>query len=123
DDLAREGAPVRAASARERFWQWVETPTSPGLRTMVHHLKTFWEARERPNVVLLHYWDLKANLEGQMRYLAARLGVSIAEELWPELVRAATFDDMRRRADEIVPNSTEALWHDNAKFFHKGANG
>jgi hypothetical protein len=30
---------------------------------------------------------------------------------------------MRRRADEIVPNSTEALWYDNARFFHKGTSG
>jgi hypothetical protein len=38
-------------------------------------------------------------------------------------VQAATFEEMRKRADEIVPNSTEALWLDNARFFNKGTSG
>lgn len=114
---------VPLASERERFWQWVDAPGAPSLRAMVHHLKTFWEERERPNIVLLHYDDLKADLEGQMRRLSTRLGVNVPEELWSELTQAATFEDMRTRADEIVPNATEALWHDNAKFFNKGTSG
>jgi aryl sulfotransferase len=122
-DLTPEEPAVRSYAVHERFWQWVDAPRSPGLRATVHHLATFWEARERPNVVLLHYDDLQADLEGQMRNLAARLGVDVPEALWPELVPAATFDDMRRRADEIVPNSTEGLWYDNARFFNKGVSG
>jgi hypothetical protein len=114
---------VRGISEHEQFWQWVDAPMSPGLRTMIHHLSTFWEVRERPNVILVHYNDLKADLEGQMRELARRLRLNVSERLWPELVRAATFEEMRRRADEIVPNSTEALWYDNARFFHKGTSG
>src|SRR5262249_16810188 len=83
----------------------------------------FWEARECPNVVLLHYNDLKTDLEGQMRRLATRLDLKISEEIWPELVQAATFDEMRKRADKIVPNVTAAIWYDNARFFHKGTSG
>jgi len=126
DDLAEptpEGPPVRFGSERERFWQWVDSPTSPSLRAMVHHLTTFWEARDRPNVVLLHYGDLKADLERQIRRLAARLEVNVAEELWPNLVQAATFEEMRRRADELVPNASDGLWRDNARFFNKGTIG
>jgi aryl sulfotransferase len=122
-ELAPVGRPAPSMSVRERFWQWVDAPASPGLRTMVHHLKTFWEARECSNVVLLHYDDLKADLEGQMRRLAARLGVTIPEELWLDLVKAATFQEMRKHADDIVPNSTESVWHDNARFFNKGTSG
>jgi aryl sulfotransferase len=121
--LTPEKRLVRAVSEHERFWQWVDAPTSPCLRTMIHHLATFWEMRERPNVILVHYNDFKADLEGQMRGLARRLRVNVCEQLWPELVRAATFEEMRRRANEIVPNSTEALWYDNARFFHKGTSG
>ena len=35
-------------------------------------------------------------------------------------MQAATFDRMRERADEIVPESTHAIWHDNKQFFHRG---
>ena len=122
-DVAPEAPAVLPGSEHERFWRWVYAPESPGLRAMVHHLMTFWAMRERPNVVLLHYDDLKADLGGQMRRLAARLGVTIPEALWPELVPAATFENMRRRADELVPNSTAGLWHDNARFFNKGTSG
>jgi hypothetical protein len=41
------------------------------------------------------------DLDGTMRGLAARLGIPIDERRWPELVHAATFDQMRRRAGEL----------------------
>jgi aryl sulfotransferase len=122
-ELTPDGRTVRSGSERERFWLWVDATSTPGLKAMVHHLTTFWEARERQNVVLLHYDDLKANLQGQMRHLAGRLDLGVPEELWPGLVRAATFEEMRRRADEIVPNSNARVWHDNARFFNKGTSG
>ena len=68
----------------------------PVSRRRVHHLSTFWAVRDRPNVVLFHYDELKADLEGQMRRLAAHLGISVPEERWPELVDAATFERMQR---------------------------
>jgi hypothetical protein len=123
DELMPRAPRVRAASQRDRFREWVDAPASPGLSALVHHLATFWEAKEYPNVVLLHYNDLKSDLEGQMRGLATRLDLKISEELWPDLVHAATFDEMRKHADKIVPNATAALWYDNARFFNKGASG
>lgn len=126
DDIAElppERPSVHSESVHDRFWNWVDAGPSPSLRAMVHHLTTFWEGRERPNVVLLHYDDLQTNLEGQMRHLAARLDVNVPEALWAELVPAARFEEMRRRADEIVPNSTEGLWYDNTRFFNKGTSG
>jgi hypothetical protein len=127
NDIFTEATPTaprfRAASQRDRFREWIDAPASPGLRALVHHLTTFWEARGCANVVLLHYNDLKIDLDGQMRRLATRLGINVSEELWPELVQAATFEEMRKRADEIVPNSTAALWYDNERFFNKGTCG
>jgi hypothetical protein len=126
DDLVETVADqsfIRLGSERERFWQWIDAPASRGLPAMMHHLSTFWEVREFSNVVLLHFGDLKADLPGQMRRLAARLGVNIDDELWPGLVQAATFEEMRERADDIVPNASEALWRDNARFFNTGASG
>ena len=86
----------------------------------MHHLATFWEVREQPNVVLVHYADLQRDLEGEMRRIAERLDIEIDEDRFPDLVAAAGFDTMRARADEIVPNSTEGLWHSNRAFFHRG---
>ena len=116
------GLPPPAESARDRFWQWVDTDDIVvGLSAMMHHLSSFWRARHLPNMVLLHYDDMKADLEGQMRGLAGRLGIEVPASRWPELVRAATFDEMRGRPTECAPEL--AIWRDPQQFFHSGTSG
>jgi aryl sulfotransferase len=110
-----------APTLSERFRAWVDIEDLIGLQRMLHHLATFWDRRDEPNVVMLHYDDLKSDLEGQMRGLADRLGIAIPEERWPDLVGAATFDQMKRNADTFAPEPT--LWRDKAEFFHKGRSG
>jgi aryl sulfotransferase len=116
-------APVPAGSARDRFWAWVDNPdkNSIGLARMLHHLTGFWQASDRPNVVLLHYDDLRQDLDGQMRELAARLRIDIVEPVWPELVRQATFDQMRGQARLVAPSPDH--WRDPDRFFHSGTSG
>jgi aryl sulfotransferase len=120
--------PPPPESELDWFWSWVElarppTETVMSLRATLHHLSTFWPVRDRDNVVLLHYDHLVDDLEGQMRRLAGRLDIAVAEDRWPELVRAATFDEMRRRADQVAPDVSERLWFDNRRFFHRGRSG
>ncbi len=128
-ELVPEGPPARAETAIGRFWQWVDDSTdtaassASSLAGLLHHLETFWSVRDRPNVVLLHYDDLKADLEGEMRRLADRLAVTIDEARWPELVEAATFERMRARADHVAPDTSHAIWHDTKEFFHRGSSG
>jgi aryl sulfotransferase len=133
DDIAAliaEGPPPRPESEVERFWLWVDQEMAVGdvgagggLAGVLHHLSTFWAVRDRANVVLLHYDDLKADLEGQMRALAQRLGISVAEDRWPALVEAATFLKMRERADVIAPDTSHAIWQSNRQFFNRGTSG
>jgi len=124
-----DGPPPGAdRSDRERFWAWVmddglPTETTSCLNTTLEHVRTFWEAREVENVVMLHYHDLKTDLPAQMRALADRLGIEVPEDRWPTLVHAATFDEMRRRSSITTPNTDTGLWRDNANFFRKGRSG
>jgi hypothetical protein len=123
-DLLAQGPPVRPEAEIDRFWAWIdeESPAigTASLEGTLHHLQTFWEVRDEPNVVLLRYEDMQADLEGQMRGLGERLGIDVAPERWPELVEAATFERMRDRADDVAPEVRESLWHDNRQFFHRG---
>lgn len=130
DELFPDGIPERPDAQIDRFWQWVDDPTDPtsargtaSLAATVHHLATYWAVRDRPNVVLFHYDDLKTDLADQMRRLAAHLAITVPEELWPELVDAATFERMRDGADRIAPDTTHAIWQDNRQFFHRGVSG
>lgn len=120
--------PIPAATEHDRLLQWIDDDAPldaslTNLRFTLHHVRTFYDLRDKPNVVLLHYGDLKADLEGQMRALAKALGIDVPEDRWPELVNAATFESMKSKAAESAPNSTESIWLDKNNFFYSGKNG
>ena len=58
---------------------------------------SYWAARHDPNVLMVHYADLKVDREGEMRRIADFLGISIPESVWPSLVAAAGFEEMKSR--------------------------
>ncbi|HXC51151.1 MAG TPA: sulfotransferase domain-containing protein [Candidatus Limnocylindrales bacterium] len=127
-DMIENGPPPQPETEQERFWAWVSDETPPQespstLLATINHLQTFWKVRDLPNVILLHYDALKDDLEGEMRRLAARLGITVPEALWPSLVDAATFEQMKRAADRTAPGVTESIWQDNSKFFNRGTSG
>jgi aryl sulfotransferase len=98
------------------FGRWLAT------NPFFHHIETFWERRDRPNVLLGHFADLKADLEGQMRRVAAFLDLDIPDARWPSLVGRCTFGSMRGRASEI--GSFERRFDGGGdSFFFKGTNG
>jgi aryl sulfotransferase len=104
---------------------WIDKECPPGksvqsLQYVLRSVADAWERRDDPNVVLLHYEDLSADLEGEMRRLAARLGITVPEAQWPTLVKAATFDQMRAAAERIRPHE---LLADQKSFFWGGKSG
>jgi aryl sulfotransferase len=116
------------ADERDAVQYWIDDPTPPeemamSLTGLLHHLAGFWEVRNRDDVVLLHYDDLQTDLEGEMRRLADRLDIEVPEERWPALVKAATFDEMRSRADERAPDTANRIWKSTTEFFHRGTSG
>jgi hypothetical protein len=114
----------KPADRLDRFWHWAEraAPPDEGLELLLHHLTTFWDRLQASNVVLIHYSDLRADLEGEMRRLAGRLDIAINTDSWVRLVAEARFDRMRERAEEVVPEVTiDGLWPDASRFFNRGA--
>jgi aryl sulfotransferase len=95
---------------------WLDT--LPG--TMLH-LSDAWARRHDANVVLVHYDDLLADLDGSMRRLAGLLGIPVDEARWPAMVRAATFESMR--ADAPAPDADLGVLKDPAAFFRRGKSG
>jgi hypothetical protein len=127
------GQPEPAGAPRPRLdlhsWllDWIDSDADPaeemdGLRGVLWHASDAWQRRDQPNILLVHYEDLVEDLDGQMRRLAAQLNLTIPSRQWPELVHAATFDSMRERSDELVPNSDNIL-KDNRVFFRRGRSG
>ncbi len=128
DYFTAPSVPPTFTDQRDAVRYWVDDPTPPeevamSLAGLIHHLAGFWAVRDRHDIVLLHYDDLQADLEGEMRRLANRLGIEVPEERWPSLVKAASFDEMRRRADERAPDTANRIWKSTTGFFHRGTSG
>lgn len=107
--------------------RWIDRDKPPtedmdGLRGVLWHITDAWNRLDQSNVLLVHYDDLSCDLEGQMRSLADRLGISVPAHRWPDLVRAATFDSMRDNHDHLAPN-TGGILKDNRAFFRQGRSG
>lgn len=130
-DLTGQPEPAAAPPPRPplRDWllAWIAADADPHARLdslpgWLAHLTDAWSRRERGNVTLVRYEDLAADLDGQTRRLAGRLGVAADSPDWPELVAAATFPRMRARADELAPDRAGVL-RDRAAFFRRGRPG
>jgi len=87
----------------------------------IQHVGTFWSWRQRPNVLLLHYNDLKSDLSGEMRRLARYLDIDVPEAAWPAAVERCTFESMRNQEQEI--SAFEAFEGGIKGFIFKGTNG
>lgn len=72
--------------------------------------------------MLVHFDDLLADLPGRMKWLAARLGIEVPADRWPDLVAAARFDAMRQRAALLAPDRLGVL-KDPDHFFRAGTSG
>ena len=120
--------PPGPADINERFKLWMTTGSYEWEKdgypywSHFHHAQTFWSRRHLPNVHFLHYADLKADLEGEMRRVARALGVAVDEALWPGLVKAATFGEMKSNANRTAPDTDHGIWLSNGEFFHTGSN-
>ena len=68
------------------------------------HLSDAWARRGAPNVVLVHYDDLSADLAREMRRLAGRLGLTVPDRDLARAGEAATFEHMRASADRLAPD-------------------
>lgn len=113
---------------REWFRRWVTSscsmePDHAAHADVLYFVKSFWEYHHLPNILMLHYSDLQADLEGEMRRIAKFLDIEVAEELWPEFVAAASFDSMKSKAEYLAPQVTDNVWKDTDSFFKKGING
>jgi len=112
----------------EWFRRWISSSCSEQAghefhTDVLYYVNSFWQFREQPNILMLHYSDLKADLEGEMKRIAKFLQIDVADELWPELVAAATFDNMKSKADKLAPQIGDGIWKDPNQFFNKGESG
>lgn len=85
----------------------------------IRHLGSWWPRRREPNVLFVHYADLAAALEGEMRRIARFLDLHVAEDEWRDVVGRCTLASMR-----ASDTGLDRLYVGGAaSFFYKGGGG
>lgn len=89
----------------------------------LYNVRSWWEQRSAPNILLLHYSDLLEDLGREMRRIADFLEVAVPESSWPGLVRQLSFAEMKQQGARYAPGGG-LFWKGGADtFLHKGTNG
>jgi aryl sulfotransferase len=126
-DARHEPAPAPRPPLHEWLRSWIQADVDPrshldSLPGVMWHFADAWRRRDQPNIVLVHYDWLSTALDAAMRYLAGRLEIEVPDELWSDLVQAATFESMRADASQLVPDTSGILINPTA-FFRRGTSG
>jgi aryl sulfotransferase len=89
----------------------------------LHHTQTYWEHRDLPNFLFVHYADMLADLEGQVRRVARFLEVDASDELIARTVDITTFANVKKLIDLVPPSDGPEFFRGGLKtFFFKGSN-
>jgi aryl sulfotransferase len=124
DPPGRIGPPMEPADPdiQAYFRRWLSEDGYP-YWPYWEHIRSWWQARELPNVRLLHFSDLKRDLEGEMRQIAKFLGCDISPGRWPKIVERCTFEYMKEHAEDVAPIGAGMMRGGVREFMHKGTNG
>ncbi len=124
DTPGRVGPPIDRppASVLQYFQEWLDGDGYP-FWSYWENVASWWAIRDLPNLLLLHFEDLRRDLPGQMRRIAAFLDIPIDEARFPTMVEHCGFDWMKANAAKAAPLGG-AFWDGGAEqFINKGTNG
>lgn len=106
----------------EYFEHWLDNDGAP-FWSFWENLASWWAIRDLPNVMMVHFADLKADMKGQIQQIADFIDVEIDDATMHKVLEHCSFDYMKAHADQSVPLGG-AFWDGGAKtFIHKGQNG
>jgi aryl sulfotransferase len=124
DTPGRVGPPIEKppADIRQYFLDWMARDGHP-FWPFWENVRGWWAIRELPNVMFVHFADLKRDLPGQMRAMARFLDIAVDSANWPRILEYCSFEWMKANATKSVPLGG-AFWDAGAQvFIHKGVNG
>ena len=120
----RVGPPLgeTPASVLKYFRDWLAKDGFPWWPYWTHIL-SWWEIKDLPNVMLLHFSNLKSDMPGGIRRIAAFLNITIDETKWNAILEHCSFDYMKAHAAQSVPFGGSLFEGGAETFMHKGVNG
>jgi aryl sulfotransferase len=118
------GDPIQPppASVVDYFEDWLDGDGYP-FWSFWENLRSWWAIRHLPNVRMVHYATLKADMPGEIRRIAAFLDIPIDEARWDDILTHCSFAYMKANGTGSVPLGG-AFWEGGAQtFVHRGTNG
>ena len=85
--------------------------------------KSFFDSRSNPQLLFVHYNDLRVDLVSEMRRIVDFMGVDIPSHEIAALAGFATFDSMSRDAAKLVPEYARNFGGSTLPFINKGGAG
>ena len=124
DTPGRVGPPIdRPPQDVRQYWRdWMDRDGHP-YWSFWENVRSWWAIRDLPNVMFLHFANLKRDMPGEMRRLAAFLDIPIDESKWSAILDHCSFEWMKKNATKSTPLGG-AFWDAGADvFINKGVNG
>ena len=72
-------------------------------------LAAWWPLRHEPNVMLLHYADMKRDHEAAVRRIAEFLGFDVRDDQWPAILEYTSFRWMKAHEDKFELRTVAAI--------------
>ena len=85
----------------DTFFRWRNPPAEMSERGYWHHLTSWWGQRNNPNVLLLCYEDMLADLPGTVRRVAGFMEIPLDDELFTIVVRQASREFMLEHKEQF----------------------
>lgn len=84
---------------------WFELTTAPGgiIQSWAIHAASFWDWRDRPNVLVLNFAEVKRKPRESIERVATVMGVALSETQLDKVVARASVDYMKAHESQFAP--------------------
>lgn len=87
------------------------------------HVQTWWDYRDLPNIMFVHFNDLLSDLTGEILRIAEYLEIDCTDEMRDAIADKVTFKSMKRDAMNADPKRYSGFKGGGGTFINKGTNG
>jgi len=106
---------------RAAFREWLTRDGFP-CWAFWEHVQGWFDARHAPNLILVHYANLSADIAGEARKIAAFLEIDVPETAWPRILEYSSLQHMKMLAARNQ-QLAKVFKGGGATFINKGTNG
>lgn len=103
---------------------WIELILAPDFpASWAASAASYWAERERPNVLFLSYREMKQDLDGAVRRIAAVMDVELGADEHAAVVARSSFDYMKSIDERFYPGAMSPFAFGTGRLMRRGQQG